>query len=218
MRPELVIEARRFTPVLGRTEAYFDADWLPPGGSGEVPAILATSEELRTTWNDVVVSIGDLSAEDAAALALTATAQEAIAAIGDVPGPIHVIGGGLIAQLVGERLGERLSPGSPRPVAVVDCTGNPELIHAAIAHLDDLGAIVLVGPSPGESLVIDLYPNVHLRGLRIVGVAPPLTDAVLVGTVPDLIRRTFREVAPDGLIGDEGAWYRLPALTDAGTP
>jgi hypothetical protein len=212
----VVIEEGSLPP--GCSEGYFDADWLPAGGSGELPMILVTAGELRTTWNRDAVPLGHLSAKAGAALSLAAAAKDALAALDHVAGPIDVIGDGLIAQLVREGLGERFSSGSSRPAAVVDCTGDHELVLGAVARVDDLGVVVLAGPPPGEPLVIDLYPDVHLRGLRVVGVAPSLTASALVGTVPKLSRTTLREVTPDGLGGDVSSWYRLSARTDPGTP
>ena len=58
----------------------------------------------------------------------------------------------------------------------MDTTGDPEVIRDSTRRLSAFGILVLVGEVLGRRLDIDLYPDVHQRGLRIVGVAPPLAD------------------------------------------
>lgn len=56
------------------------------------------------------------------------------------------------------------------PACIVDTTGQPEVIEAALTRLADLGLLVLAGPV--SELALDLYPDVHVRGLRLVGIEP----------------------------------------------
>ena len=55
------------------------------------------------------------------------------------------------------------------PACIVDTTGRPEVIAQALTRLADLGLLVLAGPPPA-ALSLDLYSDVHVRGLRLVGV------------------------------------------------
>lgn len=64
--------------------------------------------------------------------------------------------------------------GPARPACIVETTGRPEVIRQALARLADLGLLVLAGPP--SVLALDLYPDVHVRGLRLVGV--PCVDEV----------------------------------------
>jgi hypothetical protein len=59
--------------------------------------------------------------------------------------------------------------GDVRPGTIVDLTGDPENVAAATRRLRDLGTLLLAASSGGRSLDLDLYPDVHLRGLRVVG-------------------------------------------------
>ncbi len=66
---------------------------------------------------------------------------------------------------------------SPAPTCIVDTTGCPSAIVRASTRLADRGTLVLAGQPAGRRLSMSLYPDVHRRGLRLVGVAPPLSGA-----------------------------------------
>jgi hypothetical protein len=219
MTTVVALDARRVTFAPSDTDAFFDADWVPADGTGRVPALLATSETLTTSWEGGgrVSTAG--SAEEAVARALASTAAEAVAALHDVTGCIEVIGRGALAVLVRDGI-RQPSPGTEkRPAAIVLCTAEQDTIVAATERLDDLGTLVLAGPPPGESVSIDLYPDVHVRGLRLVGVAPPLSDpALLADEIPEFLRASLGGVDGDGRLDDGALWYRVPAQQDPGTP
>jgi hypothetical protein len=197
--------------------AYIDHGWLP-ASSGSVPA-LSVSPQRHLAWNDgTPVEVPAPVDEDrAAALVLHAVAREAAAAVEKrPPGAVEVVGEGLIArqvrQLVDAVGGER--PAAERPAAIVDMTGVPEAIVDATCRLADLGILVLVGERPDAPLELNLYPDVHLRGLTVVGVAPPLADGEFPATDVDepalgigwLARVTVGEPAPP-----DAPWYRVSA-------
>jgi threonine dehydrogenase-like Zn-dependent dehydrogenase len=93
---------------------------------------------------------------------------------------------------------------------IVDTTGDPDAIADATRSLADLGTLVLAGETHGGTLAIDLYPDVHVRGLRMVGVAPPLHDGLPQGSRSEGdLARAVREaqaslrqgdVLPDGAL------------------
>jgi threonine dehydrogenase-like Zn-dependent dehydrogenase len=129
--------------------AVVDREWLPADGSSRsVPALV----------------VADL---DEGARALAGIAHYAVAA---APGPtVEVTGSGLVAAEARRELGERLAPtGSQEPAAIVETTGDPATVIDATERVQDLGTVVLAGEPRGRTYRIDLYPDVHVRGLRLV--------------------------------------------------
>ena len=51
-------------------------------------------------------------------------------------------------------------------------------IESALERVDDLGTIVLAGPLPDATVRLNLYADVHVRGLTLLGIPPddPLWD------------------------------------------
>ena len=133
-----------------RGAAYADADWLGP--SGEPAAALVVD--------------GDGDGERAAALVLLDLASRAAAEVAGAA-RVEVVGSGFVAGAVSALVG---AGGDGPLAAIVDTSGDPERIRAALGRLDDLGTLVLAGEPLGRPLELDLYPDVHVRGLRMVGV------------------------------------------------
>ena len=101
---------------------------------------------------------------------MTAGLVEAVTSV--VPpdaAPVEVLGEGAAAAQLREALGR---PGDGRPAVVVDTTGDPARIADALERLDDLGTLVLAGPTPSGPVPLDLYSDLHVRGLTVVGVPP----------------------------------------------
>ena len=192
--------------------AFFDADWVPRQ-AGPVPALLVADGELRASWGGPGVAIGTLAAADAVALALAAAAQEVADVVSDVPGSVEVLGSGAVARLVRELVADTARSDADRPAAIVDCSGDPEAIAAAAERVDDLGTLVLAGPPPGDPLTLDLYPDVHVRGLRLVGAPPPLAEGAPIteGPLPERLRSSLRTLDTRELPANGAAWYELPA-------
>jgi threonine dehydrogenase-like Zn-dependent dehydrogenase len=95
--------------------------------------------------------------------------EEALAALHADPGLVEVIGDGGLA--VALRAGLRSRPGAPRerPGAVIETTGDPAAIRDALQRVADLGTVVLAGPATADPVALDLYADLHVRGLTIVG-------------------------------------------------
>jgi hypothetical protein len=160
--------------------AYVDRDWLPTA-SGEVSSLVATPDGALSWCSGRPVRMqGDLDSDTAAICVLLAIAQAAVAAVDGIPpGSIEVTGSGLIARQVRAVLGDRAADDArstcfERPGAIIDTTGDPRVIVDATRRIADLGTIVLVGESLGRRVELNLYPDVHVRGVTLVGVAPPL--------------------------------------------
>ena len=64
-------------------------------------------------------------------------------------------------------------PGRPTsPATVVETTGSAAGLAAALALAADHGTVVLAGPAPSAAPTLDLYHDLHVRGLTVVGIAP----------------------------------------------
>ena len=172
--------------------AYVDRDWVRAEAGAEVPA--------------VVVEAG---AEDAAAQTLLAVAQEAAVAVGDAR-PVEVSGKGAVARLAAALLAVEPGHAPERPAAVVEATGDPEAIAGATGRLADLGTLVLAGEALGRRVRLNLYPDVHSRGLRFVGVRPATAareataDTDALAALPAAV-----EARPGVALDPEAAWYRV---------
>jgi len=100
------------------------------------------------------------------------TASITAAAVAALPagGEVAVTGGGQLADALRSRLGPRIAPEHDPVRAVIDTTGDPEVIAASLARLDDLGTLVLARPATPGPAALDLYADLHVRGLTVVGI------------------------------------------------
>jgi len=193
----------------GATELYVDVDWLREAGDGAF--LYVRDGALRASWDEGAgIPTDGLPAGDAAGRFLDLTAERAVAAVSHVSGTVEVVGEGAVAQLVRSRL-PQTEPDAGPPAAVIECTGDAHAIETALRRLDDLGTLVVAGASTVESLRIDLYPDVHVRALHLVGVAVDLGDEALLDRtlLPDLLLTSLCEVGGEGG-GREGCtWLRI---------
>jgi hypothetical protein len=99
--------------------------------------------------------------------------EKAVAAIRVGAEPVEVAGDGPLAARLRERAS--LEHGSPsgRPRTVVDTTGDLAKIERLLARVADLGTVVLAGPPLAPEGTIDLYSDVHVRGLTVIALAAP---------------------------------------------
>jgi hypothetical protein len=195
--------------------AYVDRDWIPVS-SGPVPAITVAADA-ALAWCDrpPVPAARRIDADAAAALALLAVAEDA-AAVERRPGTVEVTGNGLVATQVRALVGDDdRAAGVEPPTAIVDMTGDPAVIADATHRLADLGTLVLVGESVGRKVTLNVYSDVHLRGLTLVGVAPPLQRATFQAAIEsdDPLLESCRELlvqVPSGSpLSLDAAWYRV---------
>jgi threonine dehydrogenase-like Zn-dependent dehydrogenase len=195
--------------------AYVDRDWIP-ATSGPVPAITVAADAALAWCERAPVSAPDgIDPDSAAALALLAVAHDA-AGVERLPGTVEVTGNGLVAAQVRALVGDDVrAAGVDRPTAIVDTTGDPAMIGDATRRLADLGTLVLVGESVGRITTLNLYQDVHLRGLTLVGVAPPLQRATFQTAIESndpllgSCREMLVEVATGAPLPLDGAWYRV---------
>ena len=105
------------------------------------------------------------------------TAEELIRTFADAR-RIEIVGTGAFANDL-----RRILPpiqSSENPTLIVESSGDTSAIEAALDRVDDLGTIVLAGPLPELPLSLDLYSDLHVRGLTVVGITPddPVWDAL----------------------------------------
>lgn len=100
-------------------------------------------------------------------------AIEAVAAA--VPageGPLEVVGDTAFARDLRARLGAGPIAAGARPAVIVEASGEASALAAALGRVADLGTVVLAGPRASTPVDLDLYADLHVRGLTVVGVAP----------------------------------------------
>jgi hypothetical protein len=197
--------------------AYIDRDWLP-ASSGEVPALVADADGGLAWCGGPSVRIpSGHDSDTAAALALLAVAQAAVAGAEDVPADsIDVVGRGLIALQVRALLGDSALERGIEPRVIIETTGDPSAIVDATRRVAALGTVALVGEPLERRAEMNLYPDVHMRGLTLVGVSPPLQGAgtlfasidaggsLVVSARDALVAPTAGATLPLG-----AAWYRV---------
>ena len=180
--------------------AYVDADWISDSSSSAAALVLPAS--------------GD-EADRIAGRALIAVALRVVEALAGVaPERIEVTGSGFVAGAVRRLLGTaQPAPGADgRPAAVVETTGDPERVLAATRRLEDMGVLVLAGEPADRLLRLDLYSDVHLRGLQVVGVPPARPDVLpsdLGATAADYLDAERPAVLRAGEPLPRSSWYRL---------
>ena len=91
--------------------------------------------------------------------------------------PVEVLGDGPLARALRARLRLEATVLAPdaRPAVIVETTGDAAAIGAALARVADLGTVVLAGTCGAGSapVALDLYADLHVRGLTVVGVPLP---------------------------------------------
>ena len=101
---------------------------------------------------------------------MVTSAVDAVLAVLPDGGPVEVTGDGALAVALRERLDDR--PGGAEPAVVVETTGDAAAIVAATERVAADGTVVLAGPSPDAPVLMNLYADLHGRGLTVIGVPP----------------------------------------------
>ena len=201
--------------------AYFDRDWLPAPGQ-PLPSLLVLAGMLSWCGEPPIKAPGSLEPDTAAALVLLAVAQEAATAVEDLaPESVEVRGSGLIARRVralvrNDATAASQSFSTPEmPRAIVETTGDPAAILDATRRVANLGVVVLVGETL-DSVQMNLYSDVHVRGLTLLGVSPPLDSTEVFGRVPvddrviQWCRARLVRVQTGVSLAPDAPWFVLP--------
>lgn len=168
--------------------AFFDREWAPLDRAGSIPAV-------------VVAGPADQRVERAART-LAAIAAAAVAAVPNRR--VAVTGAGLVAAAARRQLaaeGRLASPRDDAPAAVVETTGDPAKIVAATRRVADAGTVVLAGEPLERTYDLDLYSDVHVRGLRVVGRGPRVA---VTGSQPT---ERLQRLAPGQLLDAAMQWH-----------
>ena len=205
--------------------AYLDAEWLLPATGRALPHVLVAPDGSLRWGEHATPGVGPERDPDlASGLVLLAVAREAINAAREAidaarPGPgngsVDVIGSGVVASYIREALPRSADTTTEAPTVIVDTTGDPSAIIEATRRLATLGTLVLAGEAREPGFPMNLYPDLHVRGLHVIGVAPPLFDGRDDGTdalLPETFTRTLSEVSPGAVIADPRGWYRIGPL------
>jgi hypothetical protein len=188
---------------LGGGECWVDADWQRDGGA----AAAIVLEEGRLSLPDgSQLPLQGARPEDVAIAILAALAGRAAAAARRVGGPAAVNGRGLVARFTEILLG--LEESQDRPSVIVDTIGSDEAIAEATRAVADLGTIVLAAPTE-PSISLDLYPDVHLRGLTLVGL-PLLADDTAPAPPEALAGLARGSLAVWHDEGEGALWFHAP--------
>lgn len=179
------------------TTLIVDADWLPPSRSGVVtPLVLRDGSAALDDGRTAPLTLPD--DHIASAIALVGDVLGEIERLIDGSGHIEVVGSGVVAR----SLRRSAIPGPSQ--TIVDGTGRTDSLRAALQRLPDRGLLVVAGESP-DVVDLDLYDDIHLRGLRLV-VAPRILDAAHAQTSLRIDPPT--EVRPGDVLAGE-AWYAI---------
>jgi threonine dehydrogenase-like Zn-dependent dehydrogenase len=181
------------------TVAIVDGDAAPDDYQGPVAAVVLPADGIRVT----------------ASRMLAAAAAPILSALDGIAGPVEVHGSGALAALLGSQLVPGTASEARRPAAVVDLTGEPSVLQDALRRLDDLGTLVLVAGGPTRAVDVDLYPDVHRRGLILRG-SPGLTANEPTWSIPQelesaaaILVNELVEVEVGVAPARSAQWYRL---------
>lgn len=172
----------------------FDREWLAPG-----PLFGILVEGGRMRWSDETDPVDAASPID---LVLQLAADAALAA--GSRHPVDVLGAGAVAAAVRSTVASAAAGDAP-PQAVIDTTGCPSTITAALARLRRGGLLVLAGESRGRNLELNVYRSVHATGAEVIGVPRPRRAAPCGTTaaLPPAVR-----IPPDVPI-PFAPWYQI---------
>lgn len=101
--------------------------------------------------------------------------EAALAALPTAGGAVEVVGEGGLARTLRRRLGLGAPDPLVRPSAIIETTGDHDAVQQALRRVADLGTVVLAGPPPAAAVALDLYADLHVRGLTLVGTPGPAT-------------------------------------------
>jgi hypothetical protein len=148
---------------------------------GPPPGLVLVFDREWAVEGDVPVPAVDVEPGSEYGAPLSALAIAATdAAAGDA---VAVTGAGAVAAEARRLLREqRREASGDAPSSVIETTGDPEEIRRATELVAPMGTVLLAGEAVGRRCDIDLYPDVHTRGVRVKGVPRP--EASPAGPVP----------------------------------
>lgn len=101
---------------------------------------------------------------------MSSVLDDLLTLLAEAPAPVAVVGTGALAD---ELRAVVPPPGSDtKPPTVVETSGTREGVIAALELVADLGVVVLAGPLSEPSMDLDLYPDLHVRGITVAALPP----------------------------------------------
>ncbi len=183
-------------PLSASEVVYVDADQLPTDGVAEIEVL--------------AVPVGT-AVDDRGPAALALLVEPVRRALASVGGSVEVVGNGALARCLRAEVVSR-RPGERPPDVIVDLSGDPHALADVVRRVADLGAIVLAGDPAGRAVDIDFYPDVHVRGLRLIGCPAVEWSETLLSTPPVSSVPDAPAEARVGRPVPLGAqWYRVSA-------
>jgi hypothetical protein len=156
----------------GSVVAFVDRDWVHPGSDVPTCALMFDADG-SLSWGTQELSTDAGEPATRAGQLLSRFADDVVNALEDVdPARVLVTGSGLVAAEVRRRLGSHTGTSKQRPLAVAEMTGSTAELETATRSVEDGGLVVLAG-EPAGPVEINLYSDVHRRGLRVVGIPGP---------------------------------------------
>jgi threonine dehydrogenase-like Zn-dependent dehydrogenase len=155
---------------------YMDRDWIDGDGPMNVSsAIFVHGEEVRSP-SGAMRLVGS-SDRDRVVWTMIDTLAAAVAEeAGQRSAVARVLGGGLLASRIRARITMNDDVTEPAEV-VIETTGSAAGTTRACSVAADLGTVLLAVTPLEGTLSYDLYPDVHRRGLNLVGVPDPAGDS-----------------------------------------
>ena len=199
-RGELVVTAELATGCA----AFFDREWVSPEPGTAVPGIVVEGAPAERVAE--------------AARALAGIAGDAVDAAGN--GPVAVTGSGFIAEEARRRLAAdcRLAAaGEEWPAAIIETTGDPGAIVEATRQVRNLGRVVLAGEPLGRAYPLDVYADLHLRGLHLIARGRPGALAPIATDIEADPERRLQTVAPDEPLDTTALWFCVASGATRGT-
>jgi hypothetical protein len=175
-------------------------------GPDEVAFVDAADRDASSWWGDVRVDDPDAARLAATDVVHAAQRAAAVAGVADVT----VVGDGILAALLRGMVAANVGSGSA-PVAVIDAAGTQRSIALALSMVAPGGLVVLAAEPEQPCLDVRTYGDIHVRGVRVVGV--PAADAPS-GPVDDADVDWVLSRLVDTALGAplvDGAWYRVSA-------
>jgi hypothetical protein len=163
------IDRSRLADVPAGATAYVDADWFGPDGE-LLEAVIVEDDGVHFLTGPSAMAQGDRDLLGGAVLERIATrVVEATRARNLVD--VVVPGRGLLATQVRQLLGDGSTDTSGgSPACIVDTTGSPEVVTDLLSSLENLGALVAAGPVAGRTFPLNVYSDIHARGLHVIGI------------------------------------------------
>jgi hypothetical protein len=188
----------------GEGAAFVDRDWLQDSSDRSIAA-LAVDADGQLHYGDRRLDAGG-SPEGRAASIMSAFVEDLLAAVEHTDRRyVKVTGAGLIAVELRRHLGALAQLEDGAPSAVVELTGSQAELVRATQKVAPGGLIVLAGESTDE-LNLDVYADVHRRGLRVLGVPLPVSRR---GDGPETLPKPVSVRSGEPL--PPGLWYRVDA-------